>query len=160
MKKMLKVFALAMACMVIFSACKKQPENVPANTDPVPPQTTTTPAKPAEDKKEEEAKVDPKDEILAKAEADKEAMLGVMQAVVDTYRSGTLPDYYEEYPAKVSYPKLESTDEITLEKGSGDTDVLVNVKVDKLNFCVALRYVEGSENPWMVVKTAFGGVKG
>ncbi len=159
MKKMLKVFALAMACMMIFSACKKQPENVPANTDPVPPQTTTTPEKPVEDKKEE-PKVDPKDKIFAKAEADKEAMLDVMKTVVDTYRNGTLPDYYEEYPAKVSYPKLESVDEITLEKGSGDTDVLVNVKVDKLNFCVALRYVEGTENPWMVVKTAFSGVKG
>lgn len=158
MKKMLKVLALAMACMMLFSACQKQQENVPANTDPAP-QQTTTPEKPAEEKKEE-TPADPKDEILAKAEADKEAMLGVMQAVVDTYRSGTLPDYYEEYPAKVSYPKLESTDEITLEKGSGDTDVLVNVKVDNLNLCVALRYIEGSENPWMVVKTAFGGIKG
>lgn len=158
MKKSLKVFALLMACMMIFSACQKQEPNTPTNTQPTQPQQTTE-TKPSEEKKEE-AKADPKDEILAKAEADKEAMLAVMQAVIDTYRSGTLPDYYEAYPAKTAYPNLESADVLTFEKGSGDVDVLMNVKVENLNFCVALKYVEGSENPWMVLKTAFGGIKG
>ena len=158
MKKMMKVFALAMACMMNFSASQKKPqENTPVNTQPSQQQTTET--KPSEEKKEE-PKADPKDEILAKAEADKEAMLGVMQAVIDTYRSGTLPDYYEAYPAKEAYPALESTDEISLEKGSGESDVLMNVKVGNLNLCVSLKYVDGSENPWMVLKTAFGGIKG
>ncbi len=160
MKKVLKVFAVAMVCMLLFSACQKQPADVPTATTPTPPQSSET--KPSEDKKEEvkEPEVDPKEEILKKAEEDKEAMLDVMKAVVDTYRSGTLPDYYEAYPSKESYPKLESTDDISLVKGDADSDVIINVKVGNQNMAVALKYVEGSANPWMVVKTAFGGAKG
>ncbi len=160
MKKVLKVVAVAMACMVLFAACKNT-EDVPTATTPTtPPQSSES--KPAEDKKEEvkEPEADPKEELLKKAEEDKEALLNVMKSVVETYRSGTLPDYYAEYPAKEGYPTLESTDDITLAKGDADCDVIINVKVGNQNMAVALRYVEGSADPWMVVKTAFGGIKG
>ena len=159
MKKVSKVLALVLACVMVFSACQKQEENTPVNSDTPPQNTqTTTPAQKEETK--EEPKADPKDEILAIAEENKEEMLTVLSGVVDTYRNGTLPDYYEAYPAKLAYPKLESTDEISLEKGGSDSDVNLFVKIDNQTLCVGLKYVEGSENPWMVVSTAFGGAKG
>lgn len=158
MKKVSKVLALLLACVMVFSACQKEEANTPANSETTTPTTQTTPAVKEETKTEE--KVDPKDEILAKAEDNKEEMLTVLSSVVDTYRSGSLPDYYEAYPAKLAYPKLESTDEISLEKGDGDSDVNLLVKVDNQLLCVGLKYVEGSANPWMVVGTSFSGAKG
>lgn len=158
MKKLLKVLAVAMACTLLFAACQKEEESTAVNTETTQQQTET---KQEETKTEETTEaVDPKEAILAKAEEDKEAILSVMETVVDTYRSGTLPDYYEAYPAKESYPDLSSVDNITLEKGDSSCDVNVYVKVGEQNLCVSLTYLEGSENPWMVVKTAFGGVKG
>jgi len=159
MKKVSKVLALVLACVMVLSACQKKEENTLANTQPTTPPATTTPAQ-KEENKTEESKADPKDEILAKAEENKEEMLSVLSAVVNTYRDGTLPDYYEAYPAKLPYPKLESTDEIRLEKGGSDSDVNLFVKIDNQTLCVGLKYVEGSTNPWMVVSTAFGGAKG
>lgn len=158
MKKVSKVLALVLACVMVFSACQKQENDTPANTQPTTPPPQTTPAV-KEENKTEEPKEDPKDKILALAEENKEEMLTVLSSVVDTYRSGTLPDYYEEYPAKLAYPKLESTDEISLEKG-GESDINLFVKIDNQTLCVGLKYVEGSANPWMVVSTAFGGAKG
>lgn len=160
MKKVSKVLALVMACVMVFSACQKKENNTPVNTNPPAANTqTTTPAQ-KEETKTEEPKADPKDAILALAEENKEEMLNVLSGVVDTYRNGTLPDYYEEYPAKLPYPKLESADEISLEKGGSESDVNLFVKIDNQTLCVGLKYVEGSENPWMVVSTAFGGAKG
>ncbi len=163
MKKVLKIFAVAMACVLLFAACQKQEEDKPANTE-TNNQHQTTPATPEENKDgEKQPETDPKEEILAKAQEDKEAVLAVMESVVETYRSGTLPDYYAEYPAKESYPDLSSVDNLTLEKGGDDSDVNVYVKVGEQNLCVSLKYVEGTaegSSPWMVVKTSFGGVKG
>lgn len=162
MKKVSKVLALVLACVMVFSACQKAEENTPANSTTPSAPAQTTPAQKEESKTEEpkQEAEDPKDAILSLANENKEEMLNVLSAVVDTYRSGTLPDYYEAYPAKVAYPKLESVDEISLEKGDGDSDVNLFVKVDSQTLCVGLKYVEGSENPWMVVSTTFGGTKG
>ena len=161
MKKVLKIAALAMACMMLFAACKKE-ESKPTSTTP-PAQQQTTESKPVENKPVEEPKVDPKEEMLAKAEQDKEVVLAVMKTVVDNYRSGNVPDYYEEYPSKEAYPKLESVDEIKLEKGDDSCDVLAYVPVGKQNLCIALQYVNGvaeGTNPWMVVAASFVGIKG
>lgn len=158
MKKALKVFALVMACMMLFAACKK--EDTPANgTTEVPPVTEEK----KEPVKEEEPKTDPKEEMLKKAEEDKEAVLSSLKSVIETYRSGNLPDYYEEYPEKESYPALESVDEVKLEKGDDSCDVLAYVPVGNQNLCVALQYVEGAaegSSPWMVVAVSFVGIKG
>lgn len=166
MKKMVKILALAMACTIIFTACnRKEENNVQTNTSTNQNTNVQQTSKPAEtpnkteNKTEETPKVDPKAEILEKAKADPEAMLAVMNSVVETYRSGVLPEYYEAYPAKVSYPDLSSAENLRLEKGSDDCDVYVNVKVGEQNMCVSLRYVE-AENPWLVVRTVFSGVKG
>ncbi len=162
MKKSIKFLAVIMACMFLFAGCnQKKPQDTPASTTPTesnPPVAT----KPVEEEKEEvkEPEKDPKEEILAKAEEDKEAMLEVMNDVVATYRSGELPDYYAEYPAKESYPDLSSADNLSLSKGDSDSDIYINVKVGNQNMAVALQYVEGSETPWMVVGTSFSGVKG
>lgn len=86
-----------------------------------------------------------------------------MKSVIANYRSGNIPDYYEAYPAKESYPALESVDDITLEKGDATCDVLVYTPVGKQNLCVALQYVDGAaegSNPWMVVAVSFIGAKG
>ena len=167
MKKIIKVLALAAACTMIFAACNRKEENIQTNTNTnqntnTNVQQTTKPAeKPnkEENKTEETPAVDKKAEILEKAKADPEAMLAVMNSVVETYRSGVLPEYYEAYPAKVSYPDLSSAENLRLEKGSDDCDVYVNVAVGEQNLCVSLRYVE-AENPWLVVRTVFSGVKG
>ena len=68
MKKVLRIAALAMACMMLFAACKKE-ESKPTSTTP-PAQQQTTESKPVESKPVEEPKVDPKEEMLAKAEQD------------------------------------------------------------------------------------------
>lgn len=157
MKKWMKVLALAMACMMIFSACQREVENdTPVNSTTENQQTEEK----EEENKEEEPEADPKDEILAKAKEDSEVVLETLKGVIETYRSGTLPDYYEAYPDKLAYPELDSVDAMTMEKGDGDCDVNVFVKAGNQTLCVSLKYVEGSENPWMVVKTAFGGIKG
>ncbi len=163
MKKSIKFLAVIMACMFLFAACdQKKPQDTPTSTNPTE-STPPTATKPVEDEKKEEVKEpekDPKEEILAKAEEDKEAMLEVMNGVVAAYRSGELPDYYAEYPAKEGYPDLSSADNLSLSKGDSDSDVYINVKVGNQNMAVALQYVEGSETPWMVVGTSFSGVKG
>ena len=160
MKKGLKVFALVMACMMIFAACKKEEENTAVNTTPDTQQNTEVKE---ETKPEAEPEVDPKEEMLAKAEEEKENILEAVQSVIANYRSGNIPDYYEAYPAKESYPTLESVDDITLEKGDATCDVLVYTPGGNQNLCVALQYVDGTaegSNPWMVVAVSFMGVKG
>lgn len=160
MKKGLKVFALVMACMMLFAACKKEEENTPVNTTPDTQQNTEVKEEP---KTEAEPEVDPKEELLAKAEEDKEAVLEAVKSVIANYRSGNVPDYYEEYPAKESYPTLESVDDITLEKGDAACDVLAYAPVGNQNLCVALQYVDGAAeetSPWMVVAVSFMGIKG
>ena len=162
MKKVLSGVALALACVMLFAACQKEEQNTPTSTTP-PAQQQTTETKPQENKPAEEPKVDPKEEILAKAEEDKEAVLAVMKTVVDNYRSGNVPDYYEAYPSKEAYPKLESVDEIKLEKGDDSCDVLAYVPVGNQNLCIALQYVNGAAegtSPWMVVAASFVGIKG
>ena len=137
MKKTLKLCAvlLALGCLLSLAACKKE-EDTPANTTPTPPvQQPETPVP-----------VTPE----------------VLSGVVETYRGGDLPEYYAQYPAKLAYPKLESVDDISLEKGDDSCDLLINVKIDEVTLTVSVKHVAGAEgsSPWMVVKTAFSGVKG
>ena len=99
MKKVLSIVALALACVMLLAACQKEEQNTPTSTPP-PAQQQTPETKPQENKPAEEPKVDPKEEILAKAQEDKEAVLAVMKTVVDNYRSGNVPDYYVAYPSK------------------------------------------------------------
>lgn len=160
MKKTLKLCAvlLALGCLLSLAACKKE-EDTPANTTPTPPvqqPETPVPVTPAEPQK------DPKDELLEQAQENKEELLEVLSSVVETYRGGDLPEYYAPYPAKLAYPKLESVDDISLEKGDDSCDLLINVKIDEVTLTVSVKHVAGAEgsSPWMVVKTAFSGVKG
>ena len=156
MKKMMKVLAVACAVMMLMAACqKKEPEKPAENTAP---QTQTE--TPAEDKKEPEA--DPKDEILKKAEEDREALLETVKAVVETYRGTDIPDYYAPYPDKEEYPVLESAENLVIDKGDDSCDVQVYVNLggnSQKKMCVSLKHVE-SDSPWMVVATSFGDIKG
>ena len=158
MKKVLSVIALTLACMLLFAACNKEQPNTQTSTTPAAPQQTTE-TKQEEPKPAEEPKADPKEEYLEKAKEDKEAVLAVVKMVVDNYRSGNVPDYYEGYPSKEAYPPLESVDELTLEKGDGGGDIYVFTPVGNQQMCVSMKYV-GGDNPWMVIAVGFAGVKG
>lgn len=165
MKNFLKVAAIAAACMMLFAACQKKetPTNATPDPEPAPPAQTETENKTEEPAKEPEA--DPKDEIVALAEENKEDILDVMKEVVEVYRGEDVPDYYAAYPDKEEYPNLESTEGLVLVKGDDTCDVqaYVNLGNSQKKLCVSLKHIaepaEGT-NEWMVVATSFGDIKG
>jgi len=163
MKKTLKLCAvlLALGCLLALGACDKKEPDAPANTTPTPSTQQPDPQVPVT--QPEQPQKDPKDELLEQANENKEELLAVMSSVVETYRGADLPEYYAKYPAKLGYPKLESADDITLEKGDDSCDLLINAKIDEVTLTVSVKHIEGGaegSSPWMVVKTAFSGVKG
>lgn len=164
MKNAWKVLAVAAAMMMLMAACKKDtPVNATPDQDPAAP-----PAQTQEEKKPEETqpKEDPKDEILARAEENKDAILEAVKGVVEVYRSETIPEYYAQYPAKEEYPVLESTEGLVIQKGDDTCDVQAYVNLgghSQKKMCVSLKYVEApaeGSSEWMVVSTAFGDIKG